>query len=119
MAVYFTDKELACPCCGVSKMSKEFVNKLDKVREKIGQPMMVNSGYRCAKHNQQIGGVNNSPHVAGVAVDIKIKDNHYAREILDSAVELGFIGIELCDKHIHLDDMQRKSGKVVWASVSK
>lgn len=31
-------------------------NVLDPVREKLGQPIVVNSGFRCPKHNAKVGG---------------------------------------------------------------
>ncbi len=36
---------------------------LDPARERLGKPIRVNSGYRCAKHNREVGGVRNSQHM--------------------------------------------------------
>lgn len=43
---------------------------LDKVRERWGHPLRVNSGYRCSRLNKMVGGVPNSQHVLGEAADI-------------------------------------------------
>ena len=47
---------------------------LEPVRELIGCPIIINSGYRCAYVNTLVGGVANSQHLSGCAADIKIKD---------------------------------------------
>ena len=44
---------------------------LDPLREAYGRPIRVNSGYRCPKHNQAVGGVANSQHLRGEAADIQ------------------------------------------------
>lgn len=43
---------------------------LDPARERLGKPIRVNSGYRCAKHNREVGGVAASQHLLGEAADI-------------------------------------------------
>lgn len=43
---------------------------LDKVREMWGKPLIVNSGYRSPELNKKVGGVHNSNHLKGEAVDI-------------------------------------------------
>ena len=47
---------------------------LDPLREAIGQPVMVNSGYRGPKLNERVRGAPNSQHVEGKAADIQAKD---------------------------------------------
>lgn len=45
-------------------------NLLDEVREKYGKPITVNCGYRSPAVNKKVGGVSNSQHLKGEAVDI-------------------------------------------------
>lgn len=42
---------------------------LDPIRETFAVPMIVTSGYRCEKLNRLVGGVDNSQHRWGEAVD--------------------------------------------------
>ena len=79
---WFKEKEFACKCCGQLPLStssgqaprenvKALVSEvLDPVREKLGMPIVVNSGYRCEKHNKAVGGVRNSQHLRGEAADV-------------------------------------------------
>lgn len=55
----------------------KLAKRLDKVRESFNSPIIVNSGYRCPKLNELVGGVHNSKHLDGLAADITvISDPH-------------------------------------------
>lgn len=45
-------------------------NILDPLREALGKPLYVNSGYRSLALNKAVGGAATSQHVTGQAVDI-------------------------------------------------
>ncbi|HSD40845.1 MAG TPA: D-Ala-D-Ala carboxypeptidase family metallohydrolase [Burkholderiales bacterium] len=42
---------------------------LDRVRRLLGHPLDISSGYRCPELNAAVGGVPNSQHAQGLAVD--------------------------------------------------
>ena len=44
-------------------------NLLDSIRDRFAVPVIVTSGYRCKRLNKLVGGVDNSQHVKGEAVD--------------------------------------------------
>ena len=77
---WFKEKEFACKCCGqLPPLARENVKALvcevlDPVREKLGMPIVVNSGYRCEKHNKDVGGARNSQHLRGEAADVTCAD---------------------------------------------
>ena len=48
---------------------------LQPLRDHMGVPVIITSGYRCRLLNRMVGGVPNSQHIAGEAADIVIKDN--------------------------------------------
>ena len=91
---WFKEKEFACKCCGQLPLStgsgqaprenvKALVREvLDPVREKLGMPIVVNSGYRCEKHNKDVGGVRNSQHLRGEAADIHCADNERLKQLI-------------------------------------
>jgi hypothetical protein len=47
------------------------LNRLNEIREKYGKPMYINSGYRCDELNVLVGGVKDSKHRLGLAVDLR------------------------------------------------
>lgn len=67
---YFTPKEFICPCCSGGLISAQLVYALDILRMAWAAPIRVNSGYRCEKHNREVGGVPPSRHLLGLAADI-------------------------------------------------
>ena len=76
---WFKEKEFACRCCGeLPPFARENIealvrnNVLDPVREKLGKPIQVNSGYRCKNHNEAVGGVKGSQHLVGEAAYLRI-----------------------------------------------
>ena len=85
---WFKEKEFVCRCCGeLPPFAKEntvaLVHEvLDPARERLGKPIIVNSGYRCAKHNREVGGATNSQHMKGEAADIRCDDNKKLLELL-------------------------------------
>ena len=54
---------------------------LDPLRRKLQAPIIITSGYRCAKLNKAVGGVANSWHTKGNAADLRIKDEEEAKAI--------------------------------------
>ena len=40
----------------------------------MGKPIFVNSGYRCKKLNEMVGGVQKSMHTKGLAADFRTKE---------------------------------------------
>lgn len=67
---YFTRDEFVCRCgCGAGEMNETLIRNADKVREHFDAPVTVSSGRRCATHNAKVGGVSNSRHMSGQAMD--------------------------------------------------
>lgn len=50
----------------------ELVDVIQKIREHFDKPVIITSGYRTEPYNKKVGGVNQSQHLYGRAVDIKI-----------------------------------------------
>lgn len=73
---------------------------LEPVRERLGRPIIVNSGYRCPIHNAAVGGVANSQHLRGEAADLHCYDNRRLARII---VELGkFDQVILYPTFVHI-----------------
>ena len=67
---YFKPEEFRCPCCGEGSPAQMLVLWLDFFRAAWGYPVRVNSGWRCEKHNREVGGAARSRHRLGCAADI-------------------------------------------------
>ena len=73
---YFTREEFRCQCGGKycngfpAEPAEETVRMADEIRRRAGVPLNVNSGVRCKRHNAEVGGVSNSLHTTGQAVDL-------------------------------------------------
>ena len=71
----FTREEFKCPCgCTRQMVDSELVEKMQAVREKLGKPIKITSGYRCIPHNAAVGGSSGSKHRYGMAADWRMKD---------------------------------------------
>jgi len=65
------DKDLACKCCGAlpeQGIYQKLLDGLNLMSQIID--FHIESGYRCAKNNAQAGGLKDSAHRYGFAVDL-------------------------------------------------
>lgn len=46
---------------------------LQVIRDHIGRPIVINSGYRSPAHNEAVGGAINSTHLTGIGGDIRVQ----------------------------------------------
>ncbi len=111
---YFKDTEFKCKCCSKIIVSAWLVHLLNKVRDIYGKPMIVNSGYRCKKHNEKVGGKENSAHRRGTAADIKCTNSHDRFIIIKLAYEVGFKRLKPYSTFIHLDVDEELPQEVLW-----
>jgi len=100
---YFKSHEFECPCCGKNEMDETFVRMLEMMRISLREPMIISSGYRCEKHNKEIGGAPNSAHLRGLAVDVKIPNSEYRYRLLKLAMLFDIPRIGIGSNFIHLD----------------
>lgn len=87
---------------------KEVARCLQILRDEIGKPIRINSGYRSPRHNKRVGGSPNSQHLLGKAVDIVVKDLPPVQvaEILEELIAEGTIpegGIGIYPGFTHYD----------------
>lgn len=66
----FSRDEFLCACCGVERMDHGYMLNLDELRDDLGYPIFINSGYRCPAHNQRVSKSGpDGPHTKGVTSD--------------------------------------------------
>jgi len=96
----------------------ELVEKLQKLRNLLDNPIYINSAYRCPERNRQVGGAENSQHLHGTAVDFLLRNHFYdIEEIGSMAINIGFTGIGYYNTHIHVDIRELPEGRtnpIIW-----
>ena len=99
---FFYLNEFECPCCNRVMLHLVLLRKLSALRQAIGFPLLVNSGYRCKKENHRVHGVKTSYHLIGFAVDVTTASMKIS-DLLKHAQNINFGGIGVYDNFLHLD----------------
>jgi len=87
---------------------KVIAEQLQVLRDTLTIPIIINSAYRSPKHNKKIGGVKNSQHLTGKAVDIVAKGitTKYLAYKINELIFKGKMlegGIGIYDTFVHYD----------------
>lgn len=101
-------------------MDKTLLEILDEVREKYDKPIHITSGFRTPAHNEAVGGVKNSSHLKGLAIDLS--DNNKGApinsknrfDLINCLLDVGFSRIGVGNSFIHADIDQDKTQGVIW-----
>jgi len=103
----FKLSEFECPCCRAVRLEPLLVNFLQALRFALNVPIKVTSGYRCKSHNKEVGGVKESRHLIGRAVDVSIRDCDNEL-VLKVARKIGFkycyYNMDKCYYHLDIGD---------------
>ena len=74
----FKPEEFRCPCGKCTgypdRMKQVELQHIQTIRDHYGKPMKITSGLRCKVENKRVGGVSNSGHLTGYAVDFYMED---------------------------------------------
>lgn len=91
---YRESKQDRCTECRLTQASKKLPNGLeenmtalveeviDPAREKLGKPIICNSGFRCPIHNAYVKGASQSQHMRCEAMDCHCADNRKLTQII-------------------------------------
>ena len=110
---YFTRDEFACKCKQYGKAycngypvepSQKLVKLAEKVRTHFNASITVSSGIRCTQHNKNQGGVDNSRHTLGTAMDFAVKGKT-AAQVLAYVKTLSEVAYcyAINDSYVHMD----------------
>jgi zinc D-Ala-D-Ala carboxypeptidase len=91
------------------------MDKVEKLRDRLGFALPVTSAYRCPEYNNRVSGTGRSgPHTTGRAIDLGVSHSR-ALELLRMALAMGFTGIGIKQhgqgRFIHLDDLPNAEGQ--------
>ena len=111
ITTHFHSTEFRCKCgCGKIKIEKKLVDRLEKLFDKLNaSKCIISSGYRCSKHDKNVGGNGKGQHTKGLACDCVYYDKN--NKIIPSKIVICvahdlklFNGIAKIDKnYTHLD----------------
>lgn len=104
---FFKEKEIV-------GLSTRLVLMLDRAREIAGVPFILTSTVRSISENKDVGGVEDSSHLAGLAVDIAISGSNARFRALSALLAVGFNRLGIYEHHIHADIDKSKAGDVIW-----
>jgi len=90
---------------------QEMIRLFDKVCD---SEIIATSGFRTKEENDEAGGVPNSSHLKGMAIDLACPDSNVRHKILFASIAIGFKRIGLGKEHIHLDIDLEKPYPVIF-----
>lgn len=86
------------------KLDSKLLNLIQTLRDKIGKPIIITSGYRTVAYNTKVGGIKNSLHTQGKAADITKRNLGMTdAALIKLCQEIGFGGVIIYDTFIHVD----------------
>ena len=134
--------EVACrDGCGLGSRPEDLavaiVNRFELVRYIVGRAIYINSGLRCPRWNEAQGGVENSAHTRGTALDLAVgggiaRIQFVVADVLARAVELGELtkeearelyrrilagigGLGVATSFVHVDTDTEKPRPSAWS----
>ncbi len=117
LSAHFSRQELQCRCCGRLEVDSRLLDGLEALREVAGVPVIVHAGYRCARHNAEVGGAVHSEHTLGRAADVHLPGRSLQQmyELASSVAEFAEGGIGVYDENfLHVD---ARGHRARWARV--
>jgi zinc D-Ala-D-Ala carboxypeptidase len=109
---HFTDEESF-------GLKDDLMHRLDRARDLFGFPLVITSGYRDPAHNQSAGGVQDSAHTTGQAVDLRCADSEMQKRLCWALGAAGFHRIGVYSRHVHVDVDASKPMPAYWTGESK
>ena len=85
----------------VSEVNSELLKSVDYVTSESGLPIVITSGTRTKEKNEEVGGVKNSDHLGGNAVDIRT-NNLTGDQIAEVTASLEARGLTVINEGDHL-----------------
>lgn len=95
-------------------MDQDFIKRLDSMRDAMGMPVTVVSGFRTYAHNAAVGGEPNSAHIRGYAVDLAAIGSSTRSAIVTAAAKAGFTRIGIGSSFVHIDADPLLPQFVLW-----
>ena len=114
IAPYIPESKYVCRCCGTlppdlydDPVYEYLFGKYKLVCDTYGSEPIISSGYRCVKHNAEVGGSSLSVHLFGLAIDAdlsSIEDVERFENAVESVYPSFRMGVyKLSGTFVHVD----------------
>lgn len=84
----------------IANLSRLAEQVLQPLRDHVGKPIKIHSGYRCPEYNVSVGGAKNSEHLFGMAADISI-EGYTNADIIEACVNLNLPFQQIIDEQLY------------------
>ena len=107
---------------GKRYMCSKFLDQLDELRDRYGQPIIITSGYRSPEYNNKVSSTGlTGAHTTGKAVDIAVSRQD-AYKLLQIVFDMGvFTGVGIQQKgsgrFIHLDTLSANDPRIIRPTI--
>lgn len=96
-------------------MDPRLVAGLQALRDRMGKPLTISSGFRCKRHNRAIGGAKDSLHTLAMAADVLVPEGWTPEAFAELAESIDVFrtgGIGVYPTWVHVD--VRTTGPARW-----
>lgn len=104
--IHFRPDEFACSHCGAHGIEAETLDRLEIMRVRLAEPIIINSAYRCPGHPEERYKPRVGSHAHGRAVDVRTITAAEKRTMRKLAMGAGFTGFGTALRYLHIDDVQ-------------
>ncbi len=111
---HFRAEEFVCKHCKEVYIDSFLVEVVEQIRRELGRPVVITSAYRCPEYNAAIGGVKNSAHTRGYALDIKCFTSKGRAELVSLLFDLGVDRVGIAQSFVHFDVDPDKPSPRLW-----
>jgi uncharacterized protein YcbK (DUF882 family) len=95
-------------------MQPDFLERLDMARMLANVPFSLQSAVRCPEHNKAVGGLQDSAHLSGWAVDIEARSAVARMRVVYGLIKAGVNRIGVYSTFVHADGDPTKPSNVMW-----
>jgi zinc D-Ala-D-Ala carboxypeptidase len=113
-AKLYISKTFKCKCGCNGNIKPEVVSLCNKIYQLTDRYYPVNSGFRCIRHNENIGGSPTSSHCRGYAVDLAVEDSSSRYKLIKALINLNICRFGVYNWGVHLDIDPDKDENVCW-----
>lgn len=116
---HFKKSEVVSPDTGEEDMDFRLMEMLDSLREYVGTPLIITSGYRTQAHNASLKhSSTHSRHIIGNAVDIAVNNAVVMGKIVSFALTwkcgTKVWGLGIGKNFVHIDNDANRQEFMVW-----